>query len=123
MPLTNSKHKCKWLPTCLIPWLLLGCMRLPGAELFVDSLTVSSGSCGIVTVRYNSSGDRVSSLQFDLVFDNSILNLSASAGLAVHTSFKSLYSASPNSGSLRVLLTSTNRNVLNDGQVLTLYVN
>ena len=93
-----------------------------GAQLVAGSATLSQATNGTITIAYNSLGDQVAALQFDLGFDSSNLNLTVVTGPAVRSSGKSLYFVPLGAGSSRVLVAGLNQNLIADGGILTLFV-
>ena len=84
---------------------------------------LSPGSGGIVEVSYNSMGDQVSGLQFDVQFDSSALSVTVVPGLAIRSARKNLYGADLSAGWHRTLIAGLNQIPLSDGPLVTLFVN
>ncbi len=103
--------------------LFLSSGSMLGAQLAADSLVLSPGSSGIVQVSYNSLGDQISALQFDLQFDRSVLSIIAIPGPAIRSASKNLYGADLSAGLHRTLVAGLNQNSLSDGSIVTLFLN
>jgi len=109
--------------------LALGLLSLAGStpglcvDLSIPAQVAGPGASVLLPISFASHGDSVSGLQFDLLFNDSVLSLSAVVGDAARSSEKTLYFASLGSGRTRVLITELNQNTISDGSIANLFVN
>lgn len=103
---------------CLFAW------SAHGAVLQVQDVTASPGLSVQVPVQLSSAaGQSVAGLQFDVLYDTAavIIN-SVGAGPAAVNAGKTLSSATPATGRLRVLISGLNENVIANGTVAVLSI-
>src|ERR1700734_559159 len=104
-------------------WIFLLPGALSGAQLTADSVTLSPSTSGSVVISYSSLGDLTSDLQFDLVFDSSAISVLVVPGPSIRSAGKQLYTANLGAGLVRILVAGLNENSLNDGGMVTVFVN
>jgi hypothetical protein len=90
------------------------------AELTIGSATVSASQKVILAVNLKSAGEALSGVQFDVEFDEAVLDLSLENGPAAEQAGKSLQSASLGEGKRRVLIIGLNQTIFSDGVVAIL---
>ena len=88
-----------------------------------DPLVGSPGASVLTSVRYRAQGPPVAALQFDLLYDPSVLSITtATAGSGATAASKTLSKNLISPGDLRVIIAGSNQNVLGDGSVADLTV-
>jgi len=93
------------------------------SDVSIPASVAGPGASVPVPVSFAGSGSSVSGLQFDLVFDNSVLSLTTVVGLAARSSGKTVYIAPLSSRQTRFLVTELNQNTISDGAIVQLFVN
>lgn len=92
-------------------------------SIFPDHLIASSGSSVLVSVEYTVQGAQVAGLQFDLVYDPSVLSITtATAGGGAINASKTLSENLISPGNLRIIISGFNQNVFGGGSVAHLTV-
>jgi len=93
------------------------------SDVSMSAQVAGPGASVAVPVSFASGGQSVSGLQFDLVFDDSALSLSAVIGDAARSAEKTLYVAALPSHQTRFLIWEMNQNPISDGVIVSLFVN
>ena len=92
-------------------------------SIFPDPLVASPGNSVRMSVDYKAQGAQVSGLQFDLLYDPSVLSITtATAGSGAIDASKTLGDNLISPGDLRFIISGVNKNVLGDGSVADLTV-
>ena len=89
-------------------------------QLAIGANSGSPRSAVPVSVTLSGAGNSISAIQFDLSCDSDAIHLSFTAGAAVRTAGKSLYTAVMGPGSERVLIVGLDQASLPDGVLLNL---
>ena len=88
-----------------------------------DPLIASSGTNVLTSIEYTAQGAQVADLQFDLVYDPSVLSITtATAGGGAINASKTLSKNLISPGNLRVIIAGFNQNVFGGGSVAHLTV-
>src|ERR1700761_1060807 len=111
----TSSHRVWYAFFAILSCFLLWSGEMRAAQLAAGAITLAPGSSGTLDVAYTSMGDQVSSLQFDLGFDSSVLSLTVVPASSIRSSGKSFYEADLGAGSRRIVVTGLNENTLSDG--------
>jgi uncharacterized protein (TIGR03437 family) len=103
--------------------LLLLAASLPGlgAGISVANLTAAPGQSAVTSLSFSSESLDISAIQFDIEWD-SPLALKFVAGGALRSSSKTLKTALISPGVMRFLIAGTNQNILDDGELLKIFV-
>ncbi len=100
-------------------FLLVVGLSVQSAELRLDSAFAPAGSVVPIIVRFSAAGSRVAAIQFDL--DHApILALTAAPDSAAARAGKDIVTAPIAADQLRSLVVGLNREVLEDGSIVTL---
>jgi uncharacterized protein (TIGR03437 family) len=94
---------------------------ISGAALSIPAQVIGPGQSVVTAISLSSSGQPVSALQFDLVWDQP-LGVSVAAGSSIGASSKMLYSHTTSQGNLRCVIAGLNQVPLADGDVLRLFL-
>ncbi len=101
--------------------LCMASVALRGAEVAIGTTSAVPGAMVQVEVSFNSMGDQLSGLQFDLSYDQAVLMLaSATIGAAADSAGKTLSTSVLGPGSDRFLIAGFNQNPIGDGTVAVL---
>jgi hypothetical protein len=117
----------QWFGTLLVG-IILAAAGVPSGRLVAAELSIptevshSKGSVMNVSVGYSGQGAAVAALQFDLQYDRSVLNITATAGGATTGAGKSLSTHVLPNGQTRFLIAGLNQNVIADGSVVDLTI-
>ncbi len=107
------------LSTRLLPHTLLEATTL----VSVSSQTAAPGSSVILQVVFQSNGDAVSGVQFDIQYDNSAISLIANVPNAANSAGKLLYEVDLAPNIRRFLIVGLNSSPIANGTLITLFVN
>jgi cohesin domain-containing protein len=92
-------------------------------SIFPNPLVASPGNSVLMSVDYNAQGAQVASLQFDLLYDPSVLSITtATAGSGAINASKTLSDKLISPGELRFIISGFNQNVFGRGGVVHLTV-
>ena len=94
-----------------------------GVDLAIQPQPAGQGASVLMPVLVASHGESVTALQFDLVLDNSNLNLWAIVGDATRSSGKMLYIGVGEPNLTRFVVAQVNQNAIADGTLVNLLVN
>jgi uncharacterized protein (TIGR03437 family) len=99
-----------------------------GANAVASQLTISnqSGAAGasvLVPVAFLSQQSLVSGIQFDVQYDNTVLNVGVILGDAAANAGKGFYALNVADNTKRILISGLNQNVIADGTLVSLSIN
>jgi uncharacterized protein (TIGR03437 family) len=117
--LTAALRALLLLSVGLTPHALLGAPAL----VSVSSQTAAPGSSVILLVAFQSNGEAVGGVQFDIQYDNSAMSLFANLGDAAKNSGKLLYEVDLAPNIRRFLIVGLNSNLIASGTLISLFVN
>ena len=97
---------------------------LNGAALSLPQVSTAPGGSIILPIQFAAQGESVSGLQFDLQYDSAVIALTAAVlGDPARNSLKRLYVADLNSTKKRFLIVGLNQNLIDDGDLLNIFIN
>jgi uncharacterized protein (TIGR03437 family) len=111
------------VPTLLLMSMGLAPHALMGATLALASQTAAPGSGIVLPVAFQSNGEAVSGVQFDIQYDNSAMSLFATLGDEAKNSAKLLYEVDLSPNVRRFLIVGLNSNLIPSGTLISLFVN
>ncbi len=103
----------------LTPLALLG----DPAAVSLPSQSAAPGSSIILPLTYQTNGEAISGIQFDIQYDNSAMSLLATLGDAAKGAGKVVYQADPSPNVRRILIVGLNSSPIPDGTLIGLFVN
>ncbi len=94
-----------------------------GAELSLPNPVSGPGSSLSASAVFAPGADAVSGIQFDVLYDSSIVNIVATAGDAARAAGKSIYYYDLSPNQRRFLLAGMNQNPIQGGALINLFLN
>ncbi len=96
---------------------MLGTLALSGLQAADLILEPAAGTQGQLQLRLAAEQETTAGLQFDLEYDDSLVKVEVLPGTAAVLAEKTVQSASPSPGRLRILVIGFNQNVITNGVV------
>jgi hypothetical protein len=108
-------------------WILLSTAGVPSnkalaQQLSLPTVVASAGDSVDVSVEYRAQGAEISAFEFDLQYDPSVLNITATIGSAALAADKLLVTGVLPNGNIRFLIFGINQNVIPDGSLVDLTI-
>jgi hypothetical protein len=123
--LMNCTKKVMLVCGGLVVFVLCGSACAAAATVAADAVTADPGDSNVMVsvVLHPNPGDKVCSVQFDVVFDSNALSSSSiTIGAAASRAAKDIISYTLTAGRIRVLIAGMNQNTISEGALANLFL-